>query len=180
MSDYMLLEYLKGKGRHNEDRELIEDFKHYMRAKGKMRGSMRHKDFDWDDQYNRHDWEDRHEIHRYGGYLRDHMMEESFDEHDAKEIVSEMYHYETNRRITGEHFNMRKAEEVFEKYKEHFVTKASPCEVYIAINAFYHDFANLFKTWFGSNIDEKIIMLAITFWFKDDDYQGNKLLNYFE
>ena len=55
MSDYMLLEYLKGRGKHNEDRELIEDFKHYMRAK-KMRGSRRHKDYEWEDDYNRHDW----------------------------------------------------------------------------------------------------------------------------
>ena len=58
--------------------------------------------------------------------------------------------------------------------------KASPCDVYIAINAFYHDLGSVLKTWFGSNIDEKVIILAITFWFKDDDYQGNKLMDYFE
>jgi hypothetical protein len=74
---------------------------------------------------------------------------------------------------------MHKAEEVFEKYKDHFVVKATPYEVYIAINAFYHDFSNLLRTWFGSTLEEKIIMLAITFWFKDDDYQGNKLMDYF-
>ena len=73
-----------------------------------------------------------------------------------------------------------KAKEVFEKYKDHFVVKATPCDVYVAINAFYHDLCKVLKSWFGSNIDEKVILLAITFWFKDDDYQGNKLMNYFE
>ena len=179
MSDYMLLEYLKGRGKH-EDKELIDEFKHYMRAKKRMRSSMRHKDYEWEEPYTHHDWDEYHDVHKYGGYLRDHMMEETFDEHEAKEIVSEMYHYENNKKHVGEHFDMHKAHETYEKYKDHFVVKTSVCEVYIAINAFYHDFVNLFKLWFGSNVDEKIIMLAITFWFKDDDYQGNKLVNYFE
>lgn len=181
MSDYMLLEYLKGKGRQGEDAELIEDFKHYMRARGKMRGSRRHKDFMWEDDFSRNNWDDDYsEYRRAKGYKPDDMMNSSFDEYEAKEMVAEMYHYENNRKVTGEHFDMHKAKEVQDKYKEHFMVKASPCDVYVAINAFYHDFITLFKTWFGSNSDEKIIMLAITFWFKDDDYQGNKLMNYFE
>ena len=180
MSDYMLLEYLRNRDKHQDDKALIEEFKHYMKAKGKMRSTRRHKDMFWDDDYTHRDWDmDFHDIHKSGGYLRDRMSEESFDEYEAKEIVSEMFHYENNRRHTGEHFDMKKAEEVFNKYKDHFVVKASPCDVYIAINAMYHDFVSLLKTWFGSSIDEKIIMLAITFWFKDDDYQGNKLMEYF-
>ena len=75
---------------------------------------------------------------------------------------------------------MHKAKEVFEKHKNHFVVDATPCDVYVAINAFYHDLGPTMKQWFGSNIDDKVIMLAIAFWFKDDDYQGNKLMNYFE
>lgn len=177
MSDYMLLEYLRNKG-FGGDEHLLHDFKNYMRSKG-MRGSRRTKD-SWDSEYNRHDWDsDFFNSYKARGY-RNAMPEGAFDEYDAKEIVSEMYHYDNNTRQTGEHFDMRKAEEVFNKYRSHFVVKASPCDVYVAINAFYHDFCVLLKSWFGSNTDEKIIMLAITFWFKDDDYQGNKLLDYFE
>lgn len=179
MSDYMLLEYLKGRGKHDEDRELIEDFKHYMRAKGKMKGSKRFKDYEWEDMYDHYDTDDYMDHHKYGGYLHDSMMKEIFTEHEAKELVSEMYHYEGDKKVSGEHFTMHKAEEVYEKYKGHFMVKASICEVYIAINAFYHDFVNLLKTWFGSTLDEKIIMLAITFWFKDEDHHGNKLMGYF-
>ena len=181
MSDYMLLEYLRGKGKGYEDRQMYEDFKNYMRAKGSMRGSRRHRDYQFeDDGYNRHDW-DMNYIDSYKSRsYRDHSQEGAFDEFEAKEIVSEMHHYEGDRRHTGEHFDMHKAKEVYEKYKSHFVVKASPCDVYIAINAFYHDLGSTLKQWFGSNIDEKVIMLAIAFWFKDDDYQGNKLLDYFE
>lgn len=180
MSDYTLLEYLKNKGRHDDDYRRIEDFKDYMRARGRMRGSRRHKDYNWEDvEYNRHDWEDI-PMSRYMRSYRDSMPEGTFDEFEAKEIVSEMYHYEGDKRQTGEHFDMQKAKEVFEKYKNHFVVKASPCDVYVAINAFYHDLGPTMKQWFGSNIDEKVIMLAIAFWFKDDDYQGNKLMDYFE
>ena len=181
MSDYMLLEYLKGRGRQGDDRELIEDFKHYMKARGKMGSPKKHRDYIWEDDYYHHDWgEDYSDYHKAKGHMYDDMYEDEFSEHKAKEVVSEMYHYEHDKRVIGEHFDMHRAKEALEKYKEHFIVKASVCDVYVAINAFYHDFINLFKTWFGTNSDEKIIMLAITFWFKDDDYQGNKLMDYFE
>lgn len=39
----------------------------------------------------------------------------------------------------------------------------------------------LFKAWFGDNIDTKIIESAINFWFKDDDYKGGcKIWKYFK
>ena len=180
MSDYMLLEYLRNKGKHDDDFRMLDEFKDYMRSRGSMRGSRRHKDYDWEDRdYNRHDWDKEYPMMHNMRYHKDIMPEGTFDEFEAKEIVSEMYHYEGEHRHTGEHFDMHKAKDVFEKNKNSFVVKASPCDVYIAINAFYHDLGKTLKSWFGSSVDEKIILLAITFWFKDDDYQGNKLMDYF-
>ena len=181
MSDYMLLEYLKGRGKYNEDKELIDEFKHYMRARGKMRGSKRDMDY-WDDDYERHDWEVmEYPGHHYAkGYMKDHSMDGTFNEHEAKEIVAGMYHYEMDKKHSGEHFDMHKAKEVLMKYKNQIDEDVTACDVYVAINAFYHDFSGVLKQWFGSTVDEKIILLAITFWFKDADYHGNKLLNYFE
>lgn len=180
MSDYMLLEYLRNKGKHDEDFRMLDEFKDYMRSRGSMRGSRRHKDYDWEDRdYNRHDWDKEYPMMHNMRYHKDIMPEGTFDEFESKEIVSEMYHYEGERRHTGEHFDMHKAKDVFEKNKNSFVVKASPCDVYVAINAFYHDLGKTLKSWFGSSVDEKIILLAITFWFKDDDYQGNKLMDYF-
>ena len=54
-------------------------------------------------------------------------------------------------------------------------------DVYVAINAQYHDYCELFKSWFGDGIEQKIIESAVIFWFKDDDYKdGFKLWNYFK
>lgn len=51
--------------------------------------------------------------------------------------------------------------------------------VYVAINAQYHDYAKLFEEWFGGNIDNKVFESAITFWFKDVDFDGDKVWEYF-
>lgn len=43
----------------------------------------------------------------------------------------------------------------------------------------YHDYAKLFEEWFGGNIDNKVFESAITFWFKDVDFDGDKVWEYF-
>lgn len=50
---------------------------------------------------------------------------------------------------------------------------------YVAINAQYHDYCKLFDSWFGGNIDNKVFESAITFWFKDVDFDGDKVWEYF-
>ena len=52
-------------------------------------------------------------------------------------------------------------------------------DIYVAINAQYHDYCELFEKWFGNNFDEKIIASAVDFWFEDDDFEGNKVWKYF-
>lgn len=42
-------------------------------------------------------------------------------------------------------------------------------------------YCELFKSWFGDGVEQKIIESAVVFWFKDDDYKdGFKLWNYFK
>lgn len=59
------------------------------------------------------------------------------------------------------------------------INDVEPCDVYVAINAQYHDYAKLFEEWFGGNIDNKVFESAITFWFKDVDFDGDKVWEYF-
>lgn len=48
-------------------------------------------------------------------------------------------------------------------------------------NSQYHDYVELFKSWFGDNVDQKIIESAIIFWFKDVDCKSrNKVVSYFK
>lgn len=104
-----------------------------------------------------------------------------YSNRDAKYLVTNMHHYDHNNKIvSGEHFSMARAENVCHTYKKMFDLDITPADVYVAINAQYHDYCLLFKSWFGSNIDNKIIESAMCFWFKDVDYdKGSKLMNYF-
>ena len=68
---------------------------------------------------------------------------------------------------------------ICERYKEVLPNDVELCDVYVAINAQYHDYAKLFEEWFGGNIDNKVFESAITFWFKDVDFDGDKVWEYF-
>lgn len=100
-------------------------------------------------------------------------MTNSIDEQIAflqsqKQAINEAY----RRNDDGYHFNEYEAKEVLPNDVE-------PCDVYVAINAQYHDYAKLFEEWFGGNIDNKVFESAITFWFKDVDFDGDKVWEYF-
>lgn len=96
-----------------------------------------------------------------------------------KEVVEQMYHVKDNKKYIGEKYDMNKAHEICERYKEVLPNDVEPCDVYVAINAQYHDYAKLFEEWFGGNIDNKVFESAITFWFKDVDFDGDKVWEYF-
>ena len=106
---------------------------------------------------------------------------EHFNDHYAKYIVSEMYHIDNGKKCVGEFFDMHKAKEIQERYRGIISSDITAADIYVAINAQYHDYCELFKTWFGGNIDSKIIESAMVFWFKDIDYnKGFKLTDYFK
>lgn len=100
-------------------------------------------------------------------------MTNSIDEQE------QMYHVKDNKKYIGEKYDMNKAHEICERYKEVLPNDVEPCDVYVAINAQYHDYAKLFEEWFGGNIDNKVFESAITFWFKDVDFDGDKVWEYF-
>lgn len=106
---------------------------------------------------------------------------EHFNDSYAKYLVSNMYHFENGRKYVGEKFDMTKAKEVCERYRGIIPQTITHADVYVAINAQYHDYCELFKSWFGDEVEQKIIESAVIFWFKDDDYKdGFKLWNYFK
>lgn len=99
----------------------------------------------------------------------------------AMDLVSDMYHTEGGRKYSGEKFDIHKAKEICERYRGVIPVSATPTDVYVAINSQYHDYVELFKSWFGDNVDQKIIESAIIFWFKDVDCKSrNKVVSYFK
>lgn len=116
-------------------------------------------------------------------------MTNSIDEQIAflqsqKQAINEAYRrnaipIKDNKKYIGEKYDMNKAHEICERYKEVLPNDVEPCDVYVAINAQYHYYAKLFEEWFGGNIDNKVFESAITFWFKDVDFDGDKVWEYF-
>lgn len=113
-------------------------------------------------------------------YMRHSMNDgEHFTESEAMDLVSNMYHTEGGRKYSGEKFDIHKAKEICERYRGVIPVSATPTDVYVAINSQYHDYVELFKSWFGDNVDQKIIESAIIFWFKDVDCKAeNKVVEY--
>lgn len=104
-----------------------------------------------------------------------------FNRSNARYEVSELCHTENGNKHIGEKYSMEKAEEIHKKYKSLLPEGVTAEDVYVAINCHYHDFAQLYKAWFGDNIDTKIIESAIVFWFKDEKFpEGDKLHKYFK
>lgn len=108
------------------------------------------------------------------------MEAEHFTQEQARELVSQMYHCHGGRKYVGEKYCMKEAQEILDKYRGMIPSTATVTDIYIAINAQYHDYAVLFKSWFGSDIDDKIIEAALIFWFYDQDYKyDSKVYKYF-
>lgn len=60
---------------------------------------------------------------------------------------------------------MQKAHEVCSKFKDKLEDEVEVADVYVAINAQYHDYCELFEKWFGKgNFDDMIFESAINFW----------------
>ena len=183
MNDYMMIEYLRNNGiKGHSDHDLIHKFKEFMHHENSMkynRDMLYNRSYYHRDDMDFDDFMSPEEKFYRKGYMRNNM--EFIDESHAEKIVSEMYHTDKGETHHGEHFSMQKAEEVFNKYK-HILKNATLEEVYIALNAQYHDYCALFKSWFGNtDIDNKIITSAIVFWFKDNDYtKDSKVRNYFD
>lgn len=204
MNEYLMRAYLKSKRGDMTDSEFMRKMKEvfgsekYARGRG-MRGMRRDsmgdfiEDRMYDDFYiNRHsdtqladmmdelDSSDKDKLFRM-------MLEEDgttsshFNESTAKYLVSQMYHTSGGRKFVGEKYDMSKAKEVAERYRGIIPQSATYADVYVALNAQYHDYCELLKAWFGDNIDTKVVESAINFWFKDDDYKGgvSKVYKYF-
>lgn len=103
----------------------------------------------------------------------------------AKWQVSTMHHTADNCKVCkGEIYNYDCAKNVFDKYVRNINSSITVWDVYVAINAQYHDYVRLYSEWFRNinknELNNKIIESAITFYFKDEDSGSTKTWNYFK
>lgn len=191
MDDYMMMEYLKGKEMRDED--FIDKFKDFMKKENMRRYSkMYEEDYPnyrmrgyYPDEFMKSRGIKNHEGHFITPWMRRensdvYMSATHIDSQEAKRLVAEMFHIENNRKYVGEKYSIMKAKEIMNTHKSIIPESITEEELYVAINAQYHDYCKLFKSWFGMDIDKKIIESAIVFWFKDPDYKGeSKIVEYF-
>lgn len=120
--------------------------------------------------------------------LNEEEMEElrgkHFDEVYATYQVDNMYHTDNKgNKITSPMFTPIDVRKLYDKKFKSINSNITFWDVYVALNAQYHDNIELYKEWFGEdnieNIKDKIIESAIVNWFEDEDAGIEKVWNYF-
>lgn len=192
MDEYIMREILNHRGM--SDSEFIRRMKEVLGSDRTIRRDSRRGDF-IDDMYRDRYYMNRHSDSQLSGmmdeldsYDKDRLFkmllaednDGHFNEDSAKSVVLSMYHTSNGRKFMGEKYDMSKAKEIYARYRGIIPSDTTVADVYVALNAHYHDFCDLYKAWFGDNIDGKIVESAINFWFKDDDYKGTcKVFKYY-
>lgn len=97
----------------------------------------------------------------------------------AREDVAGMHHKSAKGEVVkGEHWNM---EQVTAAIKGVSIPgNVNIWDVYVALNANWHDKNIKFTEWFGSDADKKIIEDAINFYFMDIDGPDGKIWRYMD
>lgn len=99
--------------------------------------------------------------------------------------VSNMYHTKANGVVCrGQIFTVEDAKAIYDKHVRNINREITYWDVYVAVNAQYHDYIRMYKQWFPNlteeQLDEKIIHSVINFWFEDEDAGSGKVWNYFK
>lgn len=117
--------------------------------------------------------------------MHEHFRGKHFDEFYGKHQVSNMYHLDSHGdKITKEMFSPVEAKRIYDRHIKSMGRGMTCWDVYVALNAQYHDNIELYKSWFPGESEEalkdKIIKATIVNWFDDVDADENKVWNYFK
>nr|DAP37228.1 MAG TPA: hypothetical protein [Crassvirales sp.] len=108
-----------------------------------------------------------------------------FDEVYGEWQVEEMYHIDgKGNKITSHMFTPEDAKKIYDKRVRNINSNITVWDVYVALNAQYHDNIVLYEKWFGNisedEMKEKIIEATIVNWFEDVDADDDKVWEYFK
>lgn len=98
--------------------------------------------------------------------------------------VSQMYH--TNNKgikIDAPLFSIEATKKIYDRRIRPLNKDVTMWDVYVALNAQYHDNINLYEKWFpnatNNEIEDKIVEATISNWFEDEDASSDKVWEYF-
>lgn len=102
-----------------------------------------------------------------------------YNECFAIEAVECMHHKDKKgEEIKGEHWSVNQVSGVIKGFN--LPSTTTIWDVYVALNANWHDKEIKFNEWFGDNADRRIIEDAINFYFHDEDAEDGKIWHYME
>lgn len=123
--------------------------------------------------------EDKDKLHELAVEIHEIYDGPHYNEHFAKHDVMQMHHSSRDgMQKEGEHFGIAQAKNVAEKYSSKMGPGVTIWDIYVAINANYHDKCVVFKQWFPDSYEEKIIEDAVHFYFMDGDAPKGKVWHY--
>ena len=98
--------------------------------------------------------------------------------------VEQMYHTDKNgHKIHKPWFTMVEAKAIHDRKIKGINKDITVCDVYVALNAQYHDNINLYEKWFPQADEDEleaiIIESTIVDWFEDEDASSEKVWRYF-
>lgn len=112
------------------------------------------------------------------------LIGKHFTEPYALYQVSQMYH--TNNKgikIDAPLFSIEATKKIYDKRIRPLNKDITMWDVYVALNAQYHDNINLYEKWFpnatNNEIEDKIVEATISNWFEDEDASSDKVWEYF-
>lgn len=107
-----------------------------------------------------------------------------FNEPYAIYQVSQMYHINNKGvKIDTLLFSIENAKKIYDRRIRSLNKDVTMWDVYVALNAQYHDNINLYEKWFpnatNNEIEDKIVEATISNWFEDEDASSDKVWEYF-
>lgn len=80
-------------------------------------------------------------------------------------------------------FSIENAKKIYDRRIRPLNKDVTMWDVYVALNAQYHDNINLYEKWFpnatNNEIEDKIVEATISNWFEDEDASSDKVWEYF-
>lgn len=94
--------------------------------------------------------------------------------------VNKMFHIGTDgKEYKGAHWTKSQVDEVIAAHRNEIPKSYTDWDVYVALNASYHDLCKTKKKRYPDTYENEIILDAISFWFNDDDMKEDKVWDYF-
>lgn len=108
---------------------------------------------------------------------------------DVKDVILDLFDITVGSslafviKIDAPLFSIEATKKIYDRRIRPLNKDVTMWDVYVALNAQYHDNINLYEKWFpnatNNEIEDKIVEATISNWFEDEDASSDKVWKYF-